>query len=95
MKTYLDAIFGAKTTADVCSELQDALDALRKNGYLEKLPNDYEDVSANDPDDVQDWCDGMRDDKRAKEEGHLREIYDLFTAALSRLRDLGFHREYE
>ncbi len=93
MKSYLDPIFNAKSTDDVCSALQAAIDSLRGKNYFSKIPDDYEEIAAGSPADVQKWCDEMRDDNRAEDEGNLKEIYGLYQGALSRLRELGFHRE--
>jgi len=92
MKAYLDKIFNAVTIDQVCAELQNALDSLRSKNYLDELPDYYEDISARSPTEVQDWFDEMKDYPQADQEGHLKEIFDLFSAALSTLRRLGFHR---
>jgi hypothetical protein len=93
METYLVKIFSATTTDEVCKQLQSALDSLRARDYLAKLPDDYERISAESPDQVQDWFDDMKADKQTEEEGPLKEVYGLFDAARSRLRKLGFHRK--
>lgn len=93
MKEYLDPIFNAKTTDDVCRTLQNALDSLRAKKYFDKVPDYYEEVAAGSPAVIQEWFDEMKDDEQAQEEGNLKEIYDLYQAALRKLRELGFHRE--
>ncbi len=93
MKEYLDPIFSAKTTDDACRALQKALDSLRAKKYFEKVPDYYEEVAAGSPTEIQEWSDEMKDDEQAQEEGHLKEVYGLFQAALSQLRKLGFHRQ--
>ena len=93
MKEYLDAIFSAKTTDQVCASLQKALDSLKAKKYLEKIPDYYEDIAARNPAEVEEWFDEMKDDEQALEEGHLKEVYGLFDAALRQLRKLGFHSQ--
>lgn len=93
MKEYLDPIFSAKTTDDVCRALQKALDSLKAKKYFEKVPDYYEEVAAGSPTEIQEWFDEMKDDEQAQEEGNLKEIHDLYQAALQKLRELGFHRE--
>lgn len=93
MKEYLDQIFSANTTDEVCVALKTAIDTLRSNQYFSSVPDYYNKISSGSPTIVQEWCDEMRDDEQAKEEGNLKEIYGLFQGALSRLRELGFHRE--
>ncbi len=93
MKTYLDPIFSANTTDEVCDALQAAIDSLRAIKYMAEVPDRYQEITAGNPAEVQDWCDKMRDDVQANEEGNLKEIYDLYGAALNRLRKLGFHRD--
>jgi hypothetical protein len=92
MKDYLDPIFSAATTDQVCVALQSALDSLRGKNYLAKLPDYYEEIAARNPTEIQDWFDEMKDDDQAKEEGNLKEVFGLFDAALQQLRKLGFHR---
>ena len=93
MNTYLDTIFNAKTTDEVCNSLQKALDSLRANDYFKTIPDCYENINAENPAMVQEWFDKMRDDERAEEEGNLKEIYGLYQAALQKLREYGFHRK--
>ena len=93
MKEYLDPIFNAKTTDEVCRALQKALDSLRAIKYFDKVPDYYEEVKAGSPVEVQEWFDDMKDDEQAQEEGNLKEIYGLYQAALQQLSRLGFHRE--
>lgn len=93
MKEYLDPIFSAKTTDEVCRALQKALDSLRAKKYFDKVPDYYEEVSAGSPTEIQEWFDDMKDDEQTQEEGNLKEIYGLYQAALQQLRKLGFHRE--
>ena len=57
------------------------------------MPDYYEEVTASSPAEIQEWCDEMKDDEQASEEGNLKEIYGLYQAALQKLRELGFHRE--
>ena len=73
MEQYLNVIFGAQTTVEVCNALQGALKVLRENGYLSKLQDNYEDVTAGTPEDVQYWFDFMLDDPQSSEEGALKE----------------------
>jgi len=93
MKDYLDPIFRAKATDEVCLALRRALDSLRAKQYFDKVPDFYEEVAAGSPAEIQEWFDEMKDDEQAKEEGNLKEIFGLYQAALQRLRELGFHRE--
>lgn len=93
MKEYLDPIFSAKTTDDVCAALQVAIDSLKSKQYFSIISDYYEKMNSESPKVVQEWCDEMRDDEQAKEEGNLKEIYGLYQGALSRLRELGFRRE--
>ncbi len=92
MEKYLNNIFAADSIHNVCVALQLAMGKLRANGYLNKLPNEYDAISADHPEDVQNWFDYMLADQRAQEEGNLREVKDLFDAALRQLRRYGFHR---
>ena len=94
MKDYLDPIFNAATTDEVCRSLQMALDALKAKKYLAELPDSYEGIAARKPDEIQNWFDKMKNDSQLKEEGNLREVYGLFDAALRQLRRYGFHRTY-
>ena len=93
MERYLTRIFGAKSTDTVCGALQSGLNDLRKNGYLDRLSDFHENMTANNANEVQEWFDEMNDDPQNREEGPLKEVYGLFQAALSQLRKLGFHRE--
>ena len=93
MKNYLDPIFSASTIEEVCTALQSGLDSLRAKDYLAELPDYYENISARTAIEIQEWFDEMRDDDRATEEGNLKEIFDLFGAALQELRKRGFHRD--
>ena len=93
MKTYLDAIFNAKTTDEVCNSLQASLDSLRDKNYFANIPDYYENIKAENPIVVQEWFDEMRVDEQAEEEGNLKEIYGLYHAAINKLREYGFHRE--
>ena len=92
MKEYLDPIFRAKTTNEVCIALQNALDSLRAKKYFDEVPDDYEEVTANSPTEIQRWFDEMIYDEQAQEEGNLKEVYGLYQAALGKLREFGFHR---
>lgn len=92
MKAYLDPIFDAATTVEVCRSLQMALDSLKAKKYLAELPDYYEGIAARSPDEIQNWFDKMLNDSQIKEEGNLREIFGLFDAALQQLRRYGFHR---
>ena len=92
MKKYLDPIFSASTIEGVCAALQSGLDSLRAEDYLAELPDYYENISARTAIEIQEWFDEMRDDDQATEEGNLKEIFDLFDAALRQLRKCGFHR---
>ncbi|MCI0562827.1 MAG: hypothetical protein MN733_30465 [Nitrososphaera sp.] len=93
MEQHLKKIFGAQTVAEVCEALQNSLNALKKIGYLAKLPDYYEDIAAGNQQEVQDWFDEMKEDSQSEKEGVLKEVYGLFDAARSRLRELGFHRQ--
>ena len=94
MEQHLKRIFGAQSITGVCDALQNSLNALQKIGYLTKLPDFYEDIAAGTPEEVQDWFDKMlAEDPETFPEGALREVYGLFDAARSRLRQLGFHRQ--
>ena len=46
MKVYLDPIFDAATTDEVCRSLQMALDSLKTKNYLAELPDSYEKIAA-------------------------------------------------
>ena len=46
------------------------------------------DISVTDPKGVRAWFDVIRYDAGVEEEGPVRKLYDLFGAALERLRDL-------
>lgn len=93
MKEYLDPIFNAATADEVCSALQNALDSLKANNYLNKLPDYYDRIAARSPSEIQKWFDKMKDDDQAQEEGNLKEVYGLVDAALRQLRRCGFHRD--
>ncbi|MDY6993805.1 MAG: hypothetical protein SVR94_14550 [Pseudomonadota bacterium] len=93
MKEYLDQIFDAKTIDDVCTALQKSLSTLRDKEFFKNVPAHYENITATNPVDIQDWFDEMKNDEQVGEEGSLKEIYGLYQAALQQLRRLGFHRE--
>jgi hypothetical protein len=77
MKDYLDRIFSAKTTDEVCTALQKALDSLRAKKYFAKISDYYQEIGAGSPTEVQEWFDEMKDDDQANEEGNLKEIYGV------------------
>lgn len=93
MKKYLDPIFNAATQVEACLELQRTIESLKAMNYFDSIPIDYEDISSSDSMDVQDWFDVMKSDERTENEHNLRELFGLYQATLSRLRELGFHRE--
>ena len=93
MKEHLDRIFGAEnTTAAICEALQAGIDNLRQSGYLKQLSEFYENIAATTPEEVQGWFDDMANDPKVKEEGALKDVCELFQAALGRLRQAGFRR---
>ena len=91
MTNHLDRILAAGNVDEVCAELQSLLDSCRDAGHLDQLPEEYQDIAARSPHEVQDWCELMKGDERAREQADLLEIRDFFLVALRSLRGLGFH----
>jgi hypothetical protein len=87
---FLEPIFRATTSHDVCVAVQQALESLKTNGHLTSIPEYGVDIRATNPEVVRAWFDVIRYDARVEEEGPVRKIYDLFGTALERLRDLYF-----
>jgi hypothetical protein len=85
---FLEPIFRATTSHDVCVAVQQALDSLKASGNLLSMPESCMDISATNPELVRAWFNVIRYDARVEEEGPVRKTYDLFGAALERLRDL-------
>ncbi len=92
MTNHLDRILDAATIDEVCAELQRVLDSCQKAGYVNQLPEDYQDIGARSPSEVQDWYEYLKEDERAREEGALGKIRGFFFAASRELRGFGFHR---
>ena len=88
MPRFLEPIFRAKTSQDVCGAVQQALDSLEANGQLFSISEYGVDISAANPEVVRAWFNVIRYDARVEEERPVRKIFDLFGAALERLRDL-------
>jgi hypothetical protein len=85
---FFEPIFCATTSHDVCVAVQQALDRLKANGQLFSIPEYGADISAANPEVVRAWFNVIRYDARVEEEGPVRNIFDLFGAALERLGDL-------
>jgi hypothetical protein len=92
MKKYFGLIRAASTTEEVCAALEGALAALRAGDFFDEIPDYYQVITATSPDDVQNWFDDLKIDGQIEEQGALKAIYDLYHAALAKLRELGFHR---
>jgi hypothetical protein len=93
VKEFLDPIFDASNENEVCESLQAALDKLKERKYLNAFPERYKEIKAQSPIEIQKWFDKMMNDRQTDEEGNLKEVFELFRAALQQLRQHGFHRE--
>lgn len=90
----LTLIFNTKSIEEVCSVLNSSMEQLRSLQLLAQLPLEYQNITIETPEEVQEWFDKMKGEKEVLAGGFLSDTYGLFEAALGQLRNFGFHRDY-
>jgi hypothetical protein len=90
----LNLLFNTKSIGEVCATLNAAIENLRALKLLSPLPPEYQNIQIHTPEEIQEWFDQMKNEEASFNGGYLSEFYSLFSAALSQLREFGFHRNY-
>lgn len=86
----IEAIFETKSGSEIVQIMKEALAFLKHDGFFTAVPDFYEDISAETTTEIRRWHEEMKDDNRDAEfeEGNLKELYGLFSAAIDQLEPL-------
>lgn len=76
-------IFEAQSESEIIQVMKKAVAFLKKDGFFVAVPDFYENISVETTNDILKWYGDMKDDNRDSEfeEGSLKELYGLFSAA--------------
>jgi CTP:phosphocholine cytidylyltransferase-like protein len=87
---YIVNIFNAKSGDQVCKFIQKALADLNTKEYFDELPEFYQNIEIENSKDIEMYFNKMKEDNSYEEfeEGKMRELFGLFSAASRRFLEL-------
>ena len=86
----IEAMFKAKSGSEIVQIMKEAVAFLKHDGFFTAVPDFYENISAETTTEIRRWHEELKDDNRDTEfeEGNLKELYGLFSAATDQLEAL-------
>ncbi len=83
-------IFGAQSASEIIQIVKRAVAFLKDDGFFIAVPDFYENISAETTQEILKWYEDMKDDNHESEfeEGNLKELYGLFSAANDQIEAL-------
>lgn len=90
LSNCIKLIFSSSTKESILGAVKNTVNALKSENFFAELPPFYENFSIERVEDILSWHQEIKDDDEDEslEEGHLKELYGLLSAANQRMKEL-------
>ena len=86
----IKSVFTSTTESSILRLVKHTINTLRAENFFSELPPFYENLSIETMEEILSWYQEMKEDDKNEEfeEGHLKELYGLFSAVNQRVQEL-------